>query len=262
MPSTNSTVVSALVCGIFTLGEILLGSGAALADDFRVDNEVFIGKQSEPASRSTTIFHNGVVYDFMAEPNEVIVLDKAAERFVLLDMARRIRSDLSIEDVTAFTAQLRRSAENHRDPFISFLANPKFEEKFDETSSELTLSSEWMIYRIVLQSVDSPQLARQYREFCDWYARLNTMLHQGAKPPTARLLVNEAISRHAATAREVRLTITPKKTFPPRRTILRSRHQVIRQVAEADLDRVTQTRQFMSIFKPVSFEQYRTAEHL
>jgi len=262
MRSSNSTVVSALACGFFTLGAILLGSGAAPAEDFRVDNEVFVGNKSEPASQSTTIFHNGVVYDFMVDPGEVIVLDKAAERFILLDTTRHIRSDLSIEDVTAFTAQLQQSAENHSDPFISFLANPKFEEQFDESSSELTLSSEWMVYRLVLQSVDSPELTRQYREFCDWYARLNTMLHQGAKPPTARLLVNEAISRHDATAREVRLTVTPKKTFPPVRTTLRSQHQVIREVAESDLDRVMQTRQFMSIFKPVSFEQYRTTERL
>ncbi|HYW77972.1 MAG TPA: hypothetical protein VE890_00275 [Thermoguttaceae bacterium] len=262
MRSTNSTLVSALALGIFTLGGILLSGGAVLGEDFRVDNEVFVGKRTDPASRSTTIFHNGVVYDFMDEPDEVIVLDKAAERFVLLDMARRIRSDLSVEDVTTFTTQLQRSAEKNGDPFIGFLANPKFDEQFDEGSSELTLSSEWMIYRLELQSAGSPQLAHQYREFCDWYARLNTMLHQGAKPPTARLLVNEAISRHAATAREVELTVTPKKTFPPVRVTLRSRHQVIRQVAEADLDRVTQARQFMSIFKPVSFEQYRAAERL
>lgn len=260
MPSTNSTVVSALTCGIFTLGAILFGSGGALGEDFRVDNEVFVGKQSEPASRSTTIFYNGVVYDFMEEPDEVIVLDKAAERFVLLDTARRIRADLSFEDVTAFSKQLQRAAENHRDPFIRFLANPKFEEQFDASSGELTLSSEWMIYRLVLQNVDSPQLARQYRESCDWYSRLNTMLHRGAKPPAARLLVNEAIGRHDATVRDVRLTVTPKKTSPPTRTFLRSRHQVIRQVAQPDLDRITQARQYMSTFKPVSFEQYRTAE--
>ena len=244
------------------LGAILLATGPAMADDFRVENEVFVGRQKKPASQSTTIFHDGVVYDFMSEPEEVIVLDQAAGRFVLLDMKRRVRSDLSTDDVTSFTEQLRRSAENHRDPFISFLANPKFEERFDEDSKELILSSAWMTYRLVLQSVESPEVAKQYREFCDWYTRLNTMLHQGSKPPTARLLVNEALSRHEATPREVRLTITPKKTFPPTRTVLRSQHQVIHQVAEADLDRVTQTREFMSIFKPVSFEQYRAAEPL
>ncbi len=257
---SQQRTIAAFACGVVTLGGILLDGGSAVAEDFRVDNEVFVGKQKEPASRSTTIFHNGVVYDFMSEPKEVVVWNKAAGRFVLLDIARRIRCDLSIEDVTSFTTELQQSAKNHRDPFLGFLANPKFEERFDEGSGELVLSSEWMTYRLVLQRVKSPEIAKQYREFCDGYARVNTMLHRGSKPPTARLLVNEAIGRHEAIAREVRLTVSPPQKTNLTRTTVRSRHRVTRKVTEADLHRVTQTRQFMAVFKPVGFGQYRMAD--
>jgi len=155
---------------------------------------------------------------------------------------------------------LQRRAEAHPDPFIKFLAAPRFDEHFDKASGELTLSCPWMTYRLVLVDAESRAISQQYREFSDWYARLNTLLNPGSKPPFARLAVNGALARREATAREVRLTLTPQKGLPPKRTTIRSSHRLVRRLAKADLDRVAQTRQFMEIFKPVSFKEYRRNE--
>ena len=198
----------------------------------------------------------------MKQPEEVIVLDKAAGRFVLLDTVRKVRSELTIASVLDFNEQLRQSAKRQSDPLLNFLADPKLKEEFDETAHELTLSSDWMTYRVLLEKVEESEILALYREFSDWYARLNTLLNPGSRPATARLLVNEALSRREATARKVSLTITLRKTFPPKRVSLSSEHQLIRHIAESDLDRVTQTRQFMTIFKPVSFEEYLAANRL
>jgi len=227
------------------------------ADDFRVENQVFLGKEKEPVSRSTTIFHEGVVYDYMQEPSEAIVFDKAAGRFILLDMARRMQSELTTEQVATFAERLRRTAGAQEDPFLQFLAAPKFDEQFDKEAGSLSLTSPWMTYRLLLVDAGSPAIAQQYREFSDWYARLNSMLHPGSKPPFARLLLNEALVRYTVVPREVELTVTPKKSFPPKKTTFRSRHELARRVAQSDLDRVTQTREFMAIFQRVAFEQYR-----
>jgi len=233
-----------------------MDGSAAAAEDFRVENRVYRGNEKEPASRSTTVFSGEMVFDYLNEPAEVIVLDKAGGRFILLDTARRVRAEVTIEQVMAFTDRLLQSAGTRDDPFLRFLVAPKFDEQFDERSGELTLSSQWMTYRVLLTEAGGREIARQYRNFADWYARLNTMLHPGSKPPFARLVVNDAVARRGATPRRVQLTLTPKKSFPHKRITIRSEHELVRQVPQSDLDRVAQTHEFMRIFELIGIEQY------
>ncbi len=250
-------MIKPFIYSTFILAAVFLNVPCAVGEDFRVENLVFSGNDKEPAGRSTTIFHNGMVFDYLEDPAEVIVLEPSAGRFVLLDLSRRIRAELSTKHLAAFTQRLRQSADAHNDPFLRFMAAPKFDEHLDRQSGELTLSSEWMTYRLLTVEAGSRAIADQYREFSDWYARLNTMLHPGSKPPFARLLVNDALARREATPREVHLTFMPKKTFPPKRITIRSEHKLSRHVPKADLDRMAQTREFMRIFQPVGFGQYR-----
>lgn len=250
-------ILQSVLCSMLALGGVPASAPPAAGEDFRVENEVFYGSGKKADSRSTTIFHNGNVYDYLQEPAEVIVFDQQGGRFVLLDTERRVRAELTTQEVLAFSRRLQQQAAGHAKPFIRFLAAPTLDEQFDKASGELTLSSEWMTYRVLLADAASPAIAQQYREFSDWYARLNALLNPGSKPPLARLAVNAAVARRDATAREVHLTVKPEKTFPPRRTTIRSRHGLVRRLGRADLDRVAQTRQFMEIFKPVEFDQYR-----
>jgi len=224
---------------------------------FRIENKVFADNQKEPQAESTTIFFRGVVYDYLKKPAEVTVFDKSRGRFVLLDIGRRVQTEINTQKIMAFTEALRKLAVGHSDPFVQFLGDPKFEEQFDETAGELTLSSPWMTYRISTVAVESPTVAEQYREFSDWYARLNTLLRPGARPPFARLLVNAALQKRQLFPIETELTIRLKKGFPPKRKVIRSEHQFIRRLVESDRDRVAQTDQFMAIFKEVSFDEYQ-----
>jgi len=258
MYAAYQRALSALLCPICLLGLVLSGGAPAAGEDFRVENRVFVGNDKEPASQTTTIFHEGVVYDYLQEPAEVIVFETVPGRFVLLDIDRRIRAELTTEAVTSFAQRLREAAASQKDPFIRFRANPKFDEEFDAAAGQLTLSSPWMTYRLLLEGSVGHEMSAQYRAFSDWYCRLNTMLNPGAMPAEARLLVNAAMSKYESIAKAVHLTIIPKKTFPPKRVELRSEHRLIRQIGEADLDRIAQTRQFMEIFKRVSFEEYRS----
>ncbi len=262
MPPSNSSLLSKILfCSLFVLVDTPTRAESTPTEDFRIENEVFLSGSKRPDSRSTTIFHGGVVYDYLEQPPEVIVFDRQAGRFALLDTARRVRTELTTREVLDFSRRLQQRAQAHQDPFVKFLAAPQFEEHYDKASGELTLSSPWMTYRLLLVDAESRVISQQYREFSDWYARLNTLLSPGSKPPFARLAVNEALARREATAREVHLTLTPKKSIPPKRTTVRSKHQLVRHLAEADRDRLTQTQQFIKIFKPVEFEQYRRSAH-
>jgi hypothetical protein len=235
---------------------LIWGSGGASGDDFRIDNKVFISSQKQPDSRGCTIFYGEAVYDFLEEPAEVIVLDKPGGRFVLLDLTRQVRAELTKDEVAAFSARLKQWAAKISDPQIKFFADPAFEEQFNPVANELTLASPWMTYKVRLVA-GNRAVAEQYREFSDWYVRLNTVLNPGSRPPFARLLVNEAIAKRFATPEDVTLTLAPRKGPTAKRTTIRSQHELTGQLARDDLDRVAKARAAMQTFAQIGFEQYR-----
>jgi hypothetical protein len=246
------------VLGLFAAGAFLgmFISRAALADNFRVNNEVFANDAKTPSAQSITIFHDGVVYDSMKSPAEVLIFDKQAGRFTLLNPANQTKVELSTDNVADFTKQLQARAAAHRDPVVKFLADPKFQERFDDASGELALSSPLVSYRLVLSTAEGEAAAEQYREFSDWYARLNTLLNPGSRPPFGRLAINEAVAKRKAMATQVILAVASSKAGGHTTTI-RSTHRVVRQLTQADLDYVAKIRQLANNFKTISFAEYR-----
>lgn len=247
----------------------LLSTGAFLAmltcpsptaaDNFRVNNEVFLDNQKTPSTQSITIFHDGVVYDSMKSPAEMVVFDKNASRFILMNPANQTRAELNTADITAFVNQLQRLAAKHPDPVVKFLADPKFQERFDESMGEITLTSPMISYRLVLSTGESEAAAEQYREFSDWYARLNTLLNPGSRPPFGRLAVNDVVAKHKAIAAQVILAIAASKPGG-QPTNIRTTHQVVRQLSQGDVDYVAKIRKSMTDYKLISFDQYRKSE--
>jgi hypothetical protein len=148
--------------------------------------------------------------------------------------------------------------EKKPDALIQFMAAPKFEENFDESSGKLTLSSPLVTYTLVLSPGHNEGPAGQYRDFSDWYARLNLLLTPGALPPFARLAVNEAVAKRKAIASQVTLTIKSPKSG--KRQMIRSTHRVVRPLTAADLEQVSRIKKAMTDFKPVEFEKYRKGE--
>ena len=239
------------------LSAAAVSTGIAAGEDFRIENKVFVADEKEARIESTTIFHGGVVYDYLVDPAEVTVFDKDHGRFVLLDMTRRIKTELTTERVASFTQDLKRWTEDQSDPFRKFLGDPHFEEEFDADAGQLTFASPWMTYRLTTVDVESEALSRQYREFCDWHCRLNTLLNPGASPPFARMLVNAALDQRRRFPRQVELTIRPKEGLLAKRVTFRSEHLLTRQLVESDRKRVAQTDQLMAMYSAVVFQEYQ-----
>ena len=248
----------ATVLGVTT---VLIHPLILAGDDFRVENRVFFGNEREPRVETTTIFLDGVVYDILAGPSEITVFDPSRGRFALLDTVRKLTTDVTSKEIEGFLERMKERAGKHENPFVAFQAHPKFEMQYDDTSRELTFTSPWMIYRLVTQDAESKEIARQYREFSDWYARLNYLLNPNALLPFARLIVNAELAQREAVPRQVHLTLTPpKEGVLPQRTTLRSLHHLVRHLVESDRSRVNQIHQYMGIFKKVSYEEYRRRE--
>ena len=171
-------------------------------------------------------------------PSEVTIFDKDTGRFILLNMANQEQTELSIAEVNAFSEKLKQLSNKQKDPLSKFFADPKFEERFQATNGELTLSSPWVTYRLVTAAAKNPAVSAQYRDFSDGYARLNALLNPGSRPPSARLQVNEALARHQVIAREVNLTMTSVKNNVSQKTVLRSEHDFTQNLTASDVERI------------------------
>ena len=232
----SPTYAMLLIVAVF--GLVIGRAGATLGEDFRVDNAVYVGDQKEPSSQSATIFSGGVVYDCLKTPAETVVFDKMTGQFIVLNLTRRVRTELSTGEVSAFIEHLQPVAAKSKDPLVKFLAEPKFQEQSSQPG-ELTLSGPPITYRLTLARESDQSVVEQYHEFCDWYARLNALLVPGSLPPFGRLVVNAAIAQQHAIASQVLVTVQAGRGSKPRTTI-RSEHRLVRPLEPADLQRVAQ----------------------
>ncbi|HEY4760297.1 MAG TPA: hypothetical protein VIH42_06950 [Thermoguttaceae bacterium] len=242
---------------------LILGLGfcsAAVGADFRVENGVYSGSHKEPISQSLTVFHQGVVYDFLQEPAETIVFDKAAGRFTILDDAQRIRSELTTTTVDSFIQKLKDRAGKLQDPLMRFFADPVFIERFDPSRGELLLQSPLVNYLANVSTVNDPAIATEYREFADHNVRLSALLIPGSRPPFARLKLNDALARRGSVAREVILTIALPGDKNRQPATIRSEHILSLELSPADLERIQYARQSMSDYKLVAFDKYRQSK--
>jgi hypothetical protein len=235
----------------------LCGANDNWALDFRIENRVFVEKEKVPQSRSLTLFQAGMVYDFMSDPSEVTIFDKSAGRFVLLNMAKQEQTEVTIAEIDAFIEKLKRLADKQKDPLSKFFADPKFEERFDAASGELSLTSPWVSYRMITEAAKDPAISAEYRDFSDGYSRLNAMLNPGSRPPMARLQVNQALAGREVLAREVNLTMTSIKDDIQQKTVLRSEHDFSANLSASDLDQIRGARESRDKFKMVPYDKYK-----
>jgi hypothetical protein len=225
--------------------------------EFRIENRVFAEREKEPKSQSLTLFHERFVYDFMQEPAEVTIFDKAAGRFVLLNVAKREKAEITVAEIDAFVEKLKQLAAKQKDPLIRFFADPKFEETFDAGRGELSLTSPLVTYRLTGEVVKDPVVFAEYREFSDGYSKLNAALNPGSRPPQARLQVNQALARYELMAKEVVLTLITIKSETNQKTVLRSEHDFSLNLTAADLDRIHNARESMNSFKTLTYEKFQ-----
>lgn len=229
---------------------IVLGCiASAAADDFRVETKVYTVKDKKKVSENLTLFEAGYVYDFLTDPDRVAVFDQPHGRFILLDPARGVKTEIKTDEVLKFTEQFHRMAARSKSALTKFAADPEFDVDF-AANGELTMKSDLINYKVQTLTADTPQAAVQYREFSDWYARFNSMLNPGSTPPFPRLAVNAELARRQVLPTEVRLTIE--------KTSLRSEHHVSWRLLPRDHQKIAETANQLTTFKMVKFDEFQT----
>lgn len=225
----------------------------SIAEGFRIETKIFVGDEQKPASETTTLFLDGVVYDFLKEPAQTAVFRKPTGgkpgRFILLNDQHRIRTEFSTEQLSRAMDKVRTWAGGQTDPFLKFAADPEFEESFEPESGQLVLASHLENYAVATTPVEHADAAAEYREFLDWYAQLNTLL-TGGPPPEPRLRLNEALARHKVVPLTVELTRAGEKEP------LRAEHDFTWRLSQGDMKRIDDVRASLASYGAVPNKEF------
>jgi len=225
----------------------------ATAENFRIETKIFEGKDEQPVSETTTLFCDGVVYDFLETPKQTAVFKKPsgknAGRFILLNSEQRIRTEISTDQLHGAMEDLRTWAGEQKQSYLKFAANPDFKETFEPGSGQLVLASHVESYTVETTPAKNPKAAAEYRVFLDWYAQLNTLL-SGGPPPQPRLELNKALSRHKAIPTTVELT-RAGDNGP-----LRAEHKFTWLLSQDDVSRIDDVTAALASYREVKNEEY------
>jgi hypothetical protein len=249
-------------CGLAALALVLCASIPATAEDFRIQTRVYKEDEETPISQNLTLFRGGVVYDYLTEPAETTVYDRPRGgkpgRFVLLDPARQVQTEVSLERLNRFVSNLQLWAASQTDPFVRFLSQPQFKEEFDAKDGMWTYSSRWMNYRVKGAAASNLATFEQYDDFSERFVRLNTMLTIKSRPPygLGRLGVNASLRARREIPTEVHLVVDSPSRFLRRQTSYRSEHQFVAMLGQPDQARISETETQLVSFKPVDLEEY------
>ena len=205
---------------------------------------MFSGKNETPVSESLTLFADGRVYDFLSSPREITVFDFPRGRIVLIDAARKLRTELTTEQLNDFIDKLRTRASRQTDSLLKFAAQPKFNET-SEADGWQQFASPQLTYRVRAVKSENSAMVRAYREFSDGSARLNAMLHPGALPPFPRLEVNASLERNMRMPEELELTITPSNRLLGKPTVMHSTHELANQLLPTDRKKIDEAGEYL-----------------
>lgn len=234
-----------------------VAGGAAQGVEFRVENSVYVDNSSQPVAESVTLFINNRMYDFLTQPEEIVIFDPIIRHFVLLYPPMQLRTDLRVEQVAAFISTLRSWAGKHQDPFIRFSANPDVHVDESTGGPSIVFDSQFLRYIVDVDRPPDPQIARIYADFSDWYLQLNTMVVPGSRLPFARLHVNKVLLERQLVPLRVELRLKPEARPKGQPQLIRSYHNFFYRVSEADRNRAAQADQFAQIYRSVSFVEYQ-----
>ena len=115
-----------------------------MAQDFRIETDVFLDEEKEPVVETLTIFTNGLVYDFMLTGTEEVTLfDRDRNRLVLMDTERKVKTELTMDSILSFVAQMKAQLSDEQ---RKFLLSATSDAAIDE-EGWLKLANDRVVYR-------------------------------------------------------------------------------------------------------------------
>jgi len=223
-----------------------------LGQEFRVETDVFVDDQKDPIVETLTIFADGVVYDFLLTGVEEITLfDPLRNRLVLMDTERHVKTELSLDSILTFAAEMKSQL---TDAQRDFLLGEKMTTSVDD-DGWIKLSNDRVTYRAEGIEPKTREIAVEYQQFADWYARLNAM-RRGNLPPFARIQLNADLAGKGLIPKTIERTIVHKQGLKQHRQVLRSQHLINWRLSHTDRKLIDRAGTCLATFNTVPLREY------
>jgi hypothetical protein len=227
------------------------------AADFVIESQTFDGESAKPFTRNKTVFHEQLVYDFVTTGDEITLLDTSRGRFVLMDTRRKVKTELTTDQVLRYTQHIKRWAAGKDDVLLQFYADPQFD-VVEAGDDRLKLTAAPLAYEVVGTS-QKPEIVSQYRVFSDWYARFNSAVNPGSQLPFPRLVLNHHLARRQLVPTQVHLTLAPQQRFGGKHVRLRTEHTLRPELTSQELQQIEQANHLLVTLQNVPLTDYRKA---
>lgn len=219
--------------------------------------------------RNLSIFQRGNVYDKAEDSSDqVTIYESAARRFVILNTARKVMTELTFDQLESLmkdvAAQSEKSLTTLRDKpdpktakmvsLIQFQLRPDFRNAFDPVQKRLTLNSEHFTYEVQCAKIQPPELITAYLKYADWSAQLNYLLNPQAFLPGPRMALNAALREQQLMPIEITL-----KTDVGRGMRLRAEHRIDQQLEPGQLNKIYEWKKLLDSkdVKRVPFREFQ-----
>ena len=249
-PELNPMKMPTILMSLVIAG---LLSATGLAQGYRVETRLYDttpknDESGQLTSSSLTLFQNGKVYDYVEKADEVIIFDPTAERFVILNTARSMRTTVTCEEIRHLLSSRRSECENylrevtesghvHAESIarnLRFQLDPKFESSFDAGKKLLVLKSPSWKYQVTTHTWQDPDQVSEYLDYADKVAQLNFVLHPSSLFPEPRMALNQELRKlENEMPTTVRLDLRPYDA-----SVLRADHKFVLDLNSADRSRI------------------------
>ena len=248
------SVVTSILISIYASG--------VLAQDLRVESQVFVEGTETPVSENLTLFNGQITYDFQfAKDNskqftEIVIFDLRTRQFVLLDLERELRTDIAEFQLLKMVENLRGVAEVNED--TNFLLNPEFETEVDHDKGIVTLSNDDMTYQATGSQPGNTADLGSYFDSMDQLTRLSAS-DPSRLPPFPRLALNQEIQRNGLFPSEIEVRYRAG-TISKEEFQAKSKHTAGWELSDEDQVRIKKAKIHWMQFERVSLATYRGIE--
>lgn len=234
---------------------LLLGSSAAWGQDLSVYTRTvdLTGLTESSASRapvvarSLTLFHAGLVYDYIDSLREVTIYEPAHRRFTVLHEAAQVAAVVTQDEVRRYLEIANGEAREivvdrsrRTDPdaatslaFLQFQLQPEFDVSWVAGKKRLSLNSPQFRYDVDCADPPEPAVLAAYLRYVEAMTDLNAVLHPQALLPGPRSRLNDALREH----NQLPMTVT-RWTNDGGERVLRAEHKWTWQLTEPDRQRI------------------------
>lgn len=253
-------VVCFCLCA-FVFASDLRGQTTVGIDRFRIDNVVQMEQDDKLTKIETsTIFSDGLVFDFIGDYGEIIIYRQDTRTFTLLDPIHRIQTELTMDDVEEFLERIKKILKEKDDKFCRFIVSPQFDKSKNQDGGELLFQSKFIDYEIKTRPFEQKTIAQEFFLFSNAYSKLNIYLNPGTTTPFARLTINDELERMNLFPESFRTNVYPKGKWLFSKSIkIESRHNIVRRLAEKDHGRIMRALHFAQQFPKMPFGDYQKA---